>query len=653
MSDLMTLRDIAALAHVQRPVVSVWRRRSRATSTPFPAVHERRAGRELFLRDEVVTWLEDTQRGNNPDVRADAAAHGLLSDGGLGDAEALSALLALRHLSGRLLAGQSRDDLLDLADEHDPDDLFLFRELDRVDELPPLATTADKLVEAAWHETSAHLRLMDARLRTDTDLARVALTDEGRRFLLGLFGPLTREVGEPAVMDPTGCAVDVLAEIASALGLEALVMGGNSAAHRLTQRQLILADVPYRQVPRGSRDWSVTGPVAQLVVLPGPAHSGAGDVEQLDLLDEVALQVDDRQLVLCFAPAATLTDPLEGEALLRRDQLLRDGYVRAIVRLPSGLRPAHVREHSALWLLGKADTASAADQRVLVGDLAGRDLRNCAGLADDLLAAWQGPAGARRRAWAHLRPVPTRDLIASSATLVPPMSPRPPASRGGADWAVALRTADPSALLADFRLEVVAGDAEEVTVAQAIERGWVRVVPGRRLSVDSLPSGSVAVIDAPTLSDAQVDNPRYRNRRTRGVDRLALLSRPGVSLTEPGDIVFATTPRPVALIDSEGGSLVQTPARILRVRSGAPIVPQTVVARINAATTGTWRHWTLSVIPEPARGELVHALDHLAADRTRLVAELATLDDLTQQLTLAVESRRLRITKENHGPTEG
>ena len=72
MTQLMTMRDIAGLARVQRPVVTVWRRRARATPHPFPTSHLRRDGQELFLREEVVAWLEETHRGNNPDVRVEA-----------------------------------------------------------------------------------------------------------------------------------------------------------------------------------------------------------------------------------------------------------------------------------------------------------------------------------------------------------------------------------------------------------------------------------------------------------------------------------------------------------------------------------------------------------------------------------------------------
>jgi hypothetical protein len=49
----MTLSDVAALAQVQRPVVSMWRKRSAASAHPFPQPAALDGGRELFDADQV------------------------------------------------------------------------------------------------------------------------------------------------------------------------------------------------------------------------------------------------------------------------------------------------------------------------------------------------------------------------------------------------------------------------------------------------------------------------------------------------------------------------------------------------------------------------------------------------------------------------
>ena len=64
-SLLISLADVARLARVQRPVVSMWRSRSAATDSPFPMPIERAGPQELFDAEQVVSWLELTGRGNN------------------------------------------------------------------------------------------------------------------------------------------------------------------------------------------------------------------------------------------------------------------------------------------------------------------------------------------------------------------------------------------------------------------------------------------------------------------------------------------------------------------------------------------------------------------------------------------------------------
>lgn len=649
MTDTMTMRDVAALAHVQRPVVSVWRRRSRATAHPFPEPCERRGGQELFRGDEVVAWLERTGRGNNPDARLDAASHSLLAADSALDADALSALLALRQLVRRPLASMSADELLDAADGADPDDQVLLRELDASVDLSGLAGVADALVEAAWSPLSAHRRLVADRLRVPgTNLAHTELSDAAQRFVRGIVGPLFAELGQPALMDATGCAIDVLAEVAAGLQASVLLMDGQAREHRLTRRQLVLAEVPYRTVVRGTRDWSVKGPTLHLVVLPAADQPGSSALDQLNLLDEIALQLDERQVVLCLAPAATLTDPLTGMALTKRDQLLREGYVRAIVRLPAGIRPAVAPEPSAFWLLGAADPAPAAERRTLVADLSSTPLPGLDGLADDLLAAWQGQEGARRRAWAWLHAVPTRDLISANSTLVPTRPQRVAALRSGADWVVRLRAADTAGRLAGLGLQVADGVAERVTLGQAVQRGWLRLIPGRRIDLGGLPAGSVPVIGETSL---RATHPVVELVPLRTLDRLALLARADVPLTQPGDIVFVVRPRPLAVVDADGGHLVLAPARVLRLRADAPLLASTLAAAVNGATSKAWRTWTVATVPEPDRTALGEALAGLAVERARLAQQLAGLDALAADLITAVETRQLHLTKENHGPT--
>src|SRR5260370_1112030 len=115
----LTLQDIADLAHVRRPVVSMWRRRLRVRGVeiPFPVPMQSADGIERFARDEVVAWLEATGRGNNVETRQDAPA--LSAPAGI-NIEAVVVLLCLHALTGEELAGQR------MQAEQDNDVLYIY-----------------------------------------------------------------------------------------------------------------------------------------------------------------------------------------------------------------------------------------------------------------------------------------------------------------------------------------------------------------------------------------------------------------------------------------------------------------------------------------------------------------------------------------------
>ena len=168
----MTMSDIAALAGVRRPVVSVWRKRPvvAGETVPFPDPVTARGGVEEFAGDEIVAWLERTGRGNNPEVRADAAAYlrlPALTTAKVSVEDAITALLCLKARTGATLAALDPDGVLDLADEADPDDEVLFREVEALgDHLPMLASYVDDLTDAAYDVVGALDRVQARRAPT-------------------------------------------------------------------------------------------------------------------------------------------------------------------------------------------------------------------------------------------------------------------------------------------------------------------------------------------------------------------------------------------------------------------------------------------------------------------------------------------------------
>jgi hypothetical protein len=71
MEHALSSADVARLAGVQRPVVSMWRRRYRSGSHPFPTSRGRLHGADRFDRSEILGWLRDTGRPVVSDDLAD------------------------------------------------------------------------------------------------------------------------------------------------------------------------------------------------------------------------------------------------------------------------------------------------------------------------------------------------------------------------------------------------------------------------------------------------------------------------------------------------------------------------------------------------------------------------------------------------------
>ena len=103
-SQLISMPEIAQLARVRRPVVSMWRSRSAGSDSPFPTVVDKQKGQEFFDVNEVGSWLARTGRGNNPEAKSDAPGHAQLpqpATPGTDTFAAATSLLVLRSMLGR------------------------------------------------------------------------------------------------------------------------------------------------------------------------------------------------------------------------------------------------------------------------------------------------------------------------------------------------------------------------------------------------------------------------------------------------------------------------------------------------------------------------------------------------------------------------
>ena len=280
----MTLSDVAALAQVQRPVVSMWRKRSAASAHPFPAPAALDAGRDLFDADQVGAWLEATGRGNNTEARYDAAAFAAPAMRDQRETfNALTSLLTLKVLTGRQLAPLGTDQLLDVADECDPDDRLLYSELEALgDELPALAGYADRLTDSAYSAHAAFEGLLADRFRTGLrDLADTALTDPALSLVAAAAAALAATLdGRPIFVDPTVGGGDLLVAIlqahTDAAHVPVLTTDDDGAAARLLRRRLAVhgADSGLFSI-KDEDGLAISGPAVQVAQFPSPGNRSA------------------------------------------------------------------------------------------------------------------------------------------------------------------------------------------------------------------------------------------------------------------------------------------------------------------------------------------------------------------------------------------
>jgi hypothetical protein len=411
---LVSLADIARLARVQRPVVSMWRKRptARGVIIPFPQPKATRDAHDVFDLAEVLDWLEQTGRGKNVEARVEAPlvlSH-VTSDGDRGEAAALEAVVVLGAMSGRLLSDMAAHDILDLADELDPDDDFAFTEVDAVsDELPRLAARAAALSEAAFGPAGALAALAPRDAALDTQAVHVV--------------------------------ADVMASILNGEAMQAVTLRGPSSSAQIAGDVLdrLPEGTPYDVLIPDSQDREATRRVRRAVVARGLSVSrttsrpvvAMADVGSatttstaavLSAAEEVQLDLRPDDAAVAIGPASALVDAQGDPRLdLVRSDVLRSGRLRCIVRLPKGLVPASPRAALALWVFGPdRGLPPIADRWVATFDLSDRALSPdvTAALVSDIAATLAEPRLGAVHAFALGRLERVPDVLARRGALV-------------------------------------------------------------------------------------------------------------------------------------------------------------------------------------------------------------------------------------------
>lgn len=631
-ASTLTLQDIADIAHVRRPVVSMWRSREyvNGEQVPFPPVVDVRADVEHFDRDEVVAWVDRTGRGNNAEFAADARAAAIPGDASFDE---VVVLLCLAFIAGRPLGDLDADQLVDLADECDPDDLFLFSEVERLaDNASALLHYVDDLRSVAFGPADALARVESSRLartaRATFDAAGVrafaAVTEAIAIHMGNCAGSLT-----DASEGSSGLALDV-ARTWSEGSCDHLLVEGDSPAARRQRRAALLHGI-------GPAQHEIEAEVSLLAV------TAMSPTDALCTIDELQLTLSGG-VAIVVGPATLLCDALNDPDLeSARDAIVRTGTLRFAARLPRGLWLPAPRQALGMWIFGSQTARRIEDRAVALADLSHED--TAALSVDDLATDAVASLGdLRGRAFRFSRVMPTSRLIAAreivprGAHPVRHIAPKP------ADRIVRIEALF-DALAEPFDVRRVSlGPGEDGSTAAytslgaLIDRLAVALVRGNRLDTTLATSGGAVRLFDPVSGDTGL--------RFDPVDLEA--NHPRAGRTEPGDVVFTHTPRPAARVDEQGGSVVASPARVLRVRGDAPVGAHALSHTIGQmpAHAREWRSWQIPVADPDESEALEAALVELFRLRAELSNRISMTTDLATEMIEAVAARAVTVTTE-------
>ena len=602
----ISMPEIAELAGVHRPVVTTWRRRHR----DFPAPIGGDAGRPLFDARQVVDWLVGTGRAERGQIEADLRLYLLSCLGAKMPAKdlvaAATALICLRHLDDELLQEYSIAQLKQRAAEADPQDALLLSEIRALpDDAGWLASVVDELIEAAWGCRQAFERLLAVRGRLNVaDLYVDAVTPELARLIAGLSGARehAEEFGTVRVADPAARAGDLLVAVLGQLSEDSFpVLTGaepDPFLARIARRRLVVHGIPPHDI-----DIRCPGepplPADVLVTrLPYVPLEERPQENPLAMVKELTDGLAPGQTTVVLGPADVLVDglPPYRPAARTRNELLASGRVEAVIHLPGGLVPFRPGYQTALWVL-RREEPSPWQGRVLLADVSDR------ALTDDVVETliWDVVTW-RRDGYQpndHSRAIAVQVAVSSlTSSGVRLTARRLPAIREVAaketiarvnDLESELhRVADPHVaprplVRSGLAVRESGSPVRTAAIGALVKTRRLIMVKGTRLAAsDVIPDGKHAVLGAPEIVGASPLG-------ARTVDRAVLAEKyPRARLTEPGDVIVTMSPRFGVHVDDDGFSVVEFPARILRIpeQERQQLTPRVLAALLAAGHAG-------------------------------------------------------------------
>lgn len=618
----LTMQAVADVANVRRPVVSVWRDRFKDSATPFPASIDDAS--LLFDAGEVGLWLQETGLGNNPDAHLETALHSALFTEAKGDPQTLSTLLLLGELSGNPTEDLDLHQASQIIESLNLEDVLPLRSVPAALMNKPACRTADALIEAAYSGSRALTHLFNSAQK-ETSSGEI-FTEAASQFLGCLFAKVhSSQRGVLVPLDLGGLLVNVALaghlDESEALTLRPLqspnlptLPEGNSSLEPIAWRLLAAKGAQFEQ-PSPPTFRQITY-LSSWADAPNPS-------DFFTYLEELVQELSGPDVLFVIGPAEYMID--EGAALNRRSFLTPSvSYterLRYSAELPRGLSRYQPRRRLALWAFGfpEGQWTVTASHAAMPTTTATASL-----MASDISAALTGHFHTHAFYRSAIRA--SHQFLRSDRLSLPP---DPGQAKDGGE-----RLARIWELGGDFAqgLNLIA-DTENVSsvLFSVASKTLAYDLPGSRIPkeiIGSPTAGTAAVVGKPELEgNASIGS--------RAVDRLVLEeTTPSAQPTLPGDVIYISQHPPTALVDHNGGSFVQTPARIFRCKKGDPgkahLHPEVVAADIKSSKNTPRKDWQLRTI----QGGAASALDAIVTDLNKELSDLhRKLSDLSEMKT--------------------
>lgn len=667
----VNMSDIARLAGVRRPVVSMWRSRYATGEHPFPAPlpHPGDRGAVLFDEDQIIAWLQVTGRGHNPTPALDLPLHSTEFATLAAHPDEASALILLHHLTQaplHTLSPAEVDEALMLAQL--PDE-FLPMDLDLTDPgTAALVPHVDAVVEAAFTAGAALERLVESFGVGSDAWGESLLSAPARRLVAAILHEMRPEPAVPLVPTSLGALAVLtrtITEVESNGPREfvALTRRLRTDRERATWRLLAALGHHVRTVTTSQTlddDAPLTLPhtAAQAITVLDPAADTATVAAELR---ETTRALGPTSSALVLGPASLLTDATgaaERRVLLR--ETAESGVsLRYVAALPMGVLTRSIRRRLALWVLAGPDVVKDHGKTV-VSDLGGRHLTDgvVQAVAADVAATLQEDSSTvHTHAFLTGGPL-AADAVREARSMTAPRTAGGESPRLGSDLLAEAGHADP-----DFVSAIAARAARTARAEERVSWAEMSAVYGRDRSGLRLPAEELTASGAGTVAAIGAEELRGATPwGTRRIDRLRLEEIASkAQFTERGDVLYVAAGGPAAVVDDVGGHLVLAPVRVFRAGEARAVgdgmrqaVPGLVAADIAAQQVPDKSAWRIRLADPERAAEIETLRREAAARRSALEDQLDRLNRAEQALMrgLAAGTVRVNASAGRHECTE-